>query len=52
MVYTLVMDVFTSQLESKINQMLANNWELYGNPFWNSKHEVYCQAMIKKEVKE
>lgn len=43
--YVLVSDMFTSDLEQKVNQFISKNYQPYGRPFTN--HEGYIfQTMV------
>ena len=47
MEYKIVEHVLISSLTDKVNELLREGWELYGNPFKNGAE--IAQAMIRKD---
>ena len=37
-----------SLFEPTVENKLKKGWELYGNPFYSSKHDSICQAIVKR----
>ena len=35
------------EFEEKVNEILQEGWQLWGNPFYDPKFGQYCQAVIK-----
>lgn len=50
--YKLVQDMFTSDLNDKIKELIGEGWEVYGYPVAKAAgaNGAWAQAMVKREV--